>query len=103
MNIEYTPFFQETLDNMLSCGQKFYTHKILSTIINTLKKYRELLQANTLLGSIEPLLSNLSIEYRSLIIYKHIKLIYFIYEDVLYFADIWDTRQSEDSLRERIN
>ena len=103
MNIEYTPFFQETLDNMLSCGQKFYTHKILSTIINTLKKYRDLLKANPLLGSIEPLLSNLSIEYRSLIIYKHIKLIYFIYEYVLYFADIWDTRQSEDSLRERIN
>lgn len=103
MNIEYTPFFQETLDNLLSCGQKFYTHKILSTIINTLKKYRDLLKANPLLGSIEPLLSNLSIEYRSLIIYKHIKLIYFIYEDVLYFPDIWDTRQSEDSLRERIN
>lgn len=103
MNIEYTPFFQETLDNMLSCGQKFYTHKIHSTIINTLKKYRDLLKANPLLGSIEPLLSNLSIEYRSLIIYKHIKLIYFIYEDVLYFADIWDTRQSADSLRERIN
>ena len=103
MNIEYTPSFHEAMDNLLSCGQKFYTHKILSTTINTLKKYRDLLKANPLLGSTEPLLNNLSIEYRSLVIYKHIKLIYFIYEDVLYFADIWDTRQSEDSLRERIN
>lgn len=103
MNIEYTPLFKTTLDNMLSCGNKYYSQKTLSTIISTLKKYKDLLKANPLLGSVEPILDNLSVDYRSLVIYKHIKLIYFIYEDVLYFADLWDTRQSEESLQERIN
>ncbi len=102
MIIEYTPRFKETLDNMFSCNRQYYSKHLLELLMCSLKKYRDLLSSNPLMGPVEPILVNLAVDYRYIILHKYLKLIYFIHNDVLYFADIWDTRQMEEHLKQRM-
>lgn len=46
-----------------------------------------------LIGKIEPLLKNRGLSYRSLIINKHSKLIYYIEDETIFIVDFWDTRR----------
>ena len=46
------------------------------------------------MGAIETELDGLEITYRHIVLSKPFKIIYFIFEDTVYIADIWDTRQS---------
>lgn len=75
------------------------------------RKFRESLKAQSLLlmdnpnlGKAEPLLVNCTKEYRSLVVHKHYKLIYFINElnKTVYVVDVWDTRREPGSLSNRI-
>lgn len=102
MRVEYTAQFEEALDNMFTCNRKYYSKSILSNVFNSLRKFRNLLTENPLMGQEEPLLVNLSVEYRYVILHKYLKLVYFVLDDVIYFADVWDVRQSPDSIRKRI-
>lgn len=54
------------------------------------------------MGAVEPELEGYEVEYRHLVLTKPFKIIYFIYEDVVYIADIWDTRQSTDTHRRNL-
>ena len=44
-------------------------------------------------GSLEPLLQHRSIPYRSIVINKLNKLIYYIENETIIVADFWDTRR----------
>ena len=75
------------------------------------RKFRESLKAQSLLlmdnpylGKAEPLLADCTKEYRSLVVHKHYKLIYFVSESnkTVYFVDVWDTRREPGSLSNRI-
>ena len=54
-----------------------------------------LLAANPRLGVAEPLLANRKREYRSLVVHKLFKIVYYMDEDkqVIYLAVLWDTRR----------
>lgn len=53
-------------------------------------------------GSPEPLLADKQILYRSLIISKHSKIIYYVKNDVILIADVWDMRRNPQVLANRI-
>ncbi|SFW39103.1 Plasmid stabilization system protein ParE [Prevotellaceae bacterium HUN156] len=53
-------------------------------------------------GSLEPLLSDKKIRYRSLIINDYYKLIYYVKGDILRIAAFWDMRMHPDNLRKTI-
>lgn len=53
-------------------------------------------------GGPEPLLSDKQIKYRSLIISKHSKIIYYIKKEVVYISDVWDMRRNPQVLANRI-
>lgn len=50
------------------------------------------------LGPLEPLLKGKERAYRSLVFGKHNKLIYYVEEDVIRIADLWDTRREPSHL-----
>lgn len=50
----------------------------------------------------EPLLRGKQIVYRSKIVSKHNKAIYYIKGDTIYFVDLWDMRRHPDNLSKRI-
>ena len=54
------------------------------------------------IGAMEPLLANRSISYRSIVINKLSKLIYYIKEDTICIADFWDTRRESKTLTKDI-
>lgn len=54
-------------------------------------------------GAPEPLLSGKQIMYRSLIISKHNKIIYYIKKDIVYISDVWDMRRNPNVLANRIS
>ena len=52
-----------------------------------------LLAANPRLGVAEPLLAGRKREYRSIVVHKLFKLVYYVKDDTLYIAALWDTRR----------
>lgn len=58
-----------------------------------------LLPSNPYMGKIEPLLQNASVAYRSFVINKLNKIIYFVNEetDTIEIAALWDTRREPNS------
>lgn len=60
-----------------------------------LEKYPEI-------GFPEPLLKGKAIFYRSVIISKHNKLIYYVSKDTIRIADVWDMRRCPETLQKRI-
>lgn len=51
---------------------------------------------------IEPMLSDRQTKFRSKIVSKHNKAIYYIKGDIIYFTDLWDMRRNPDALMKRI-
>lgn len=78
---EFGPFtafhFQEKIDNRLCLLENF-----------------------PCMGKIEPLLLGRRYEYRSLVVHKRLKLIYYVKDDVIYIANLWDTRKEPQRLTE---
>ena len=55
--------------------------------------YEPLLAANPRLGITEPLLAGRKREYRSIVVHKLFKLVYYVKDETLYIAALWDTRR----------
>ena len=54
---------------------------------------RFLIADNPNMGSIEPLLVKHTTTYRSLVVNKLNKIVYYIDNDIIYIVDFWDTRR----------
>lgn len=93
MQLRYTPQFNKSFDEIMNCGSGYYSRKTLLSLFNRLKEVKGLLLSNPKLGSVELNISNNEYEYRKVVLYKYLKLIYFIIDDTIYFADIWDARR----------
>ena len=48
------------------------------------------------LGKIEPLLADRSRLYRSVVLTRQNKIIYYIQDDTVYIVDFWDTRREPE-------
>lgn len=62
-----------------------------------------LLEDNPHLGPVESLLLNASVEYRSVVVNRLNKLVYWINEDTIEVVDFWDVRREPSSLAERVS
>lgn len=83
------------------CEEQFGT-RIALRFYQTITDFEVRLSANPSLGYPEPLLAGRSRNYRSLLVHAHFKLVYYIAEDVIKIADLWDTRRDPDKLKKRI-
>ena len=61
-----------------------------------------LLSENPNMGSPDPLLADRSIMYRSYVVNRLNKIVYFIKEDHIEVADFWDVRREPKKLSERV-
>lgn len=86
----------------MSCGHNYYSKTFLKQLFQEIRNIKELLTDNPFMGAKEELLEHTGIDFRRIILQKHVKLIYFIEGEVIYLADIWDTRQDPDFLAENI-
>lgn len=54
------------------------------------------------MASTEPLLEQDMEGFRSLIVKKQYKVIYFIEDEIIYVVDVWDCRQDPQALKKRV-
>lgn len=85
-------------------GKEEFGIRTMNKLNERIEKDAERLALNPHLGSPEPLLADCKREFRSLVIHKHYKLVYWIDEphNKLYIVDLWDTRREPSKLTNRI-
>ncbi len=84
----------------LSYGIKEFGLQTALKMNERIEDYVESLANNPKMGIVEPLLVHRKRKYRSLVVHKLIKLIYYINESPyrIHIADFWDTRREPSRL-----
>lgn len=88
--------------SVLTCGIQLFGVVTAQRLYDRIEDYVGSLAVNPLMGIIEPLLCGRSMEYRSLVVHEHYKLIYRIEGTCIYIVDLWDTRREPNKLSRRI-
>lgn len=70
---------------------------------NEVDHVQMLLTNNPYMGSEEPLLADRTIEYRSFVINKLNKIVYYVEGDTIHIADFWDTRKEPQKQSQQVN
>ncbi len=102
MQVRWTEQSCRALDFIMTCSREYYAIAQLRQLRADITQCETLLSANPLMGAVEEELDGLDVEYRRLVLSNPFKIIYFIYEECIYIADIWDTRQSPTLHRNRL-
>ena len=81
------------LDAVVRYGTREFGERTAQRLYAHIMSYEPLLAANPRLGVEEPLLAGRKRQYRSLVVHKLFKLVYYVKDDTLYIAALWDTRR----------
>ncbi len=85
------------------CIDVYDSEYVAAKLYNEILDETEVLETFPLAGKVEPLLNDMSICYRSLVVKKHYKIIYFISEDdIIYVSAVWDCRMNPKFLKDNI-
>lgn len=98
LQVEYTPTFKRTFKMIFDCGLVRYSNKTLNSLSKRIVQCKTDLSLQPYIGAPEPLLYGETLQYRYIVIKPYFKLIYTVYDDVVYFSAVWDTRQSPETL-----
>lgn len=79
-----------------------FGERVALQFYNRVISYEPLLAANPRIGAKEPLLRRRKQNFRSIVVHKYCKLIYYVEDDMLYIADLWDTRRNPRSLADSL-
>lgn len=93
----------QAFDDLVSCGHHFYSQQTLKNLIDEIQHSKNLLSSMPLVGGEEPILEGMEPLHRHIVIRPYFKLIYTIYDNTIFFVDIWDTRRDPDTLANRVN
>ena len=99
MKVLWTIFAENQLDRIYDYIQIQNAYAAVE-IYNDIVDESAMLAHFPLMGVIEPLLSEFSEEYRSLIVRRNYKIVYYIDSEVIYVVAVFDCRQSPGKLKE---
>jgi plasmid stabilization system protein ParE len=71
--------------------------------VEAIEEWKRLVKENPYIGKIEPLLEGMRKEYRSYVISKLTKCIYYVEEEFIVVVDWWDTRRGIKTLTSGLN
>lgn len=91
---------EKQLDSFTVFTERNFGNRVATKFYNNIISEIRLLADNPQLGPIEPLLKERTRTYRSLLLHKHFKLIYYISssKETLYIVALWDIRREPDRL-----
>jgi plasmid stabilization system protein ParE len=93
-------------ENALSSIYRFYKEKSENAAIKIISDIRQAtnrLAEQPEMSFREPLLAHRPEIFRSLIVRKKYKIVYYSNKDTIYIADVWDSRQDPKNLRNRLH
>ena len=102
MRVIWLPQAKRQLRQTASYILKEFGQKVRSEFMQDVRHANMLLSKNPNMGSAEPLLADRSIMYRSYVVNRLNKIVYFIKEDHIEVADFWDVRREPKKLSERV-
>ena len=101
MKLKFSPEAQEDLDNIYQYYAKLneaYADELYNDIIDE----ADMLRNFPYIAQVEPLLSEFSETYRSLVVRRTYKVVYFIEEDSINVVTVFDCRQSPSKMKSYI-
>ena len=103
--IKWDKLGRQSLFEILRYGSQVWGKKAAKNLRLKIKDAERLLSANPLMGKNEPELQGSKLQFRSLVIHEHYKLIYYYApeKDLLRIVDIWNTRMSPANLVKRMS
>ncbi|MCL1614986.1 type II toxin-antitoxin system RelE/ParE family toxin [Bacteroides sp. ET71] len=104
VKIKWDKLAKESLVEILRYGSLTWGKRVAKNMRLTIKETEKLLSTNPLMGKNEPELQGNKLQFRSLVIHEHYKLIYYYStdKDILRIVDIWDTRMNPANLKQRV-
>ena len=104
MKVRVLPRAKEEVKRMADYANTRWNRRVGRNVLQNFRKNMALLAHQPWLGCLEPLLSDRARAYRSLVIHKHCKVVYFVDEeaDTLVIADVWDTRREPKNLMQNL-
>lgn len=100
--VKWTAEAEKALDEAVyQCWQKFGGN-VSAHFYDQVKNQDRYFATDPNIEKLEPLLAHKSHAYRSLVVHKLYKIVYYIDADAVYIVDLWDVRRNPDALAERI-
>ena len=91
------------LDAVMAYGRQEFGERAVQRLYTRIMSYEPLLAANPRLGIAEPLLAGRKRAYRSIVVHKLFKLVYYVKGDILHIAALWDTRREPRTQADNVN
>ena len=101
MRVRWNKQSKEQLLRTASYIRHEFGQETMNDFMTEMKRTNKLLAKNPYLGSIESLLSDLPIKYRSIVVCKINKIVYRIVENHIEVTALWDTRREPDNQIEK--
>lgn len=76
---------------------KEFGNKSSRNFLSEVSHVSQLLETNPYLGQIEPLLLNKKKQYRSIVVNRLNKIVYYVKGETIHIAAVWDTRKEPKS------
>ena len=93
MRVVWYPEAAKRLHQVVSYIQTEYGSKNCTKFLKEAYRTERLLARNPYLGPVEPFLADAPVPYRSIVVNRLNKIVYWINEDVIEIVDFWDTRR----------
>ena len=98
MQIDWLPTAQEDVDAILDYGVDAFGEQAVLRFYQRLKRQETLLLENPYMGKRECLPEELPHEVRSIVFYRHYKLVYYVESEMIHIVALFDTRRNPTSL-----
>lgn len=104
MRIEWKSRAVKELDRAFCFTFERFGKRVAILFYREIRKYDTYLLKNPCLGMVEPLLEGRNKVYRSLVVHRYFKLVYYIDDvnDVINIVDIWDVRREPKGLSQSV-
>lgn len=98
-----TTFARQQIRETAKYIQWEFGKKYRDNFLHKVKDVRQYLAVHPNLGPVEPLLADFSTVYRSVVITKFNKMVYYIENDTtIYIVDFWDVRREPRTLVDQV-
>ncbi len=102
MKVKWSPLAKLALRETSKYIGKEFGLKVKKDFIQDVRHTSCLLGKTPQMGQIEPYLADLPTMYRSIVVYRLSKIVYYIADDHIEVVDFWDTRREPKSQAERV-
>lgn len=103
MKVIITEFAKQQIRDIAHNIQRSFGRKYRNAFMQKVKEKRVLLATNPHLGAVEPLLADSPRNYRSVVVTKLNKMIYYVDDNAtIYVVDFWDVRREPSTLANQV-